>query len=71
MLILVLDLEIHYYLILVGLKRIQVREMALFKYFAIKDKLPNPNGSLSAPIPSLSIAAAIAQSGKLSMIFRE
>ena len=39
--------------------------MVLFKYFAIKDKLPSPNGSLSASIPSLSIAAANAQVRKI------
>ena len=46
-------------------EQIQVRKMALFKYFAIKDKLLNPNGPLSGSIPSSSIAAANAQVRKI------
>ena len=36
-------------------------ELAFFKYFATKDKLPSLNGPLSASIPSSSITAANAQ----------
>ena len=40
-----------------------MQELAFFKYFATKDKLPssNINGPLSASIPSSSIAAANVQ----------
>ena len=39
--------------------------MTLYKYFAIKDKLPSPNGPLSLSVPSSSIAAANAEVRKI------
>ena len=39
--------------------------MTLYKYFAIKDKLPSPNGPLSVSVPSSSIAAANAEVRKI------
>ena len=39
--------------------------MTLYKYFAIKDKLPSPNGPLSVSVPSSSVAAANAEVRKI------
>ena len=43
----------------------KLREMTLYKYFTIKDKLPSLTGPLSGAIPSCSIASVNAEVRKI------